>query len=251
MKIILILFFALVTLGSFAQNSFNYSSDFKKVLARTKDPENILSYDKLFKRYWANDTTLQDFEVLALMIGFTDKPQYKPYQDISIEREIYKLNGEGKFKESLDSGLKFINTHPLCVKTLFEIAYSYHKIGKEDSVQFYIYKGRRIFKAMLFSGLGKDPETPTFALGPADGQDYIRKFVGAGIGTMGSGRDKEGNFLDILEAKFDDGTSMKLYFIIEHATEKMFSEEDKKRMEEAFKEMNGKKKKKDKKENDK
>ena len=216
--------FLLLTAGqiTYGQTAFNYKDDFKKVLAKSKDPKDSLSYDKLLKRFNANDTTLTDFEVLALFIGFTDKPEYKPYQDLDIERDIYKLNGDKKYKAGLESGRKFIKTHPLSVKTLFEISFSFHKLNKEDSAQYYLYQGQRIFKAMYFSGDGRTKETPTFALGPADGQDYILKFVGADIGTMGSGRDKDGNFLDILEAKFEDGNKMNLYFIIQHATRKMF-----------------------------
>jgi hypothetical protein len=214
----------LLTTGKFAfgQTTFNYKDDFKKVLAKTKNQNDNLSYDKLLKRFTVNDTTLTDFEVLALLIGFTDKPEYKPYDDLTTERKIYKLNGEKKYKEGLELEQKLIKTHPLSVKTLFELAYSFHKLDKEDSAQHYVYQGRRIFKAMYFSGDGKTTETPTFALGPADGQDYIYKLVGADIGTMGSGRDKNGNFLDILQAKFEDGKTMSLYFIIQHATDKIF-----------------------------
>ena len=102
---------------------------------------------------------------------------------------------------------------------------------------------------MNFSGDGKTAETATFALGPADGQDFIYKFVGsriggAKIGTMGSGRDDSGNFLDILEVVLKDGTSpYKLYFIIQHATDKMFSADEKARMQEALDEMKKKEKK--------
>jgi len=214
----------LLTAGhvTFSQGTFNYKDDFKKVLLKTKDINDSLSYDKLLKQFNSNDTSLTDFEVLALLIGYTDKPEYKPYRDLDIEREIYKLNGDKKYKAGLELGKKFIKTHPLSVKTLFEISFSFHKLNKEDSAQYYIYQGQRIFKAMYFSGDGKSKETATFALGPADGQDYILKFVGADIGTMGSGRDKDGNFLDILEAKFEDGNKMNLYFIIQHATRKMF-----------------------------
>jgi len=206
----------------YGQTTFNYKDDFKKVLAKTKDQKDNLSYDKLLKRFSANDTTLTDFEVLALLIGFTDKPEYKPYDDLATEREIYKLNGEKKYQEGLDKANMFLKTHPLSVKALFEKSYSFHKLEQKDSAQYYLYQGQRIFKAMYFSGDGKTKETPTFALGPADGQDYIRKFVGEKIGVMGSGKDKNGNFLDILEIKFEDGQTMNLYFIIQHATDKMF-----------------------------
>lgn len=205
-----------------AQTAFNYQSDFKSTLAKTKDSNDNLSYDRLLKRFNINDTTLTDYEVLALLIGFTDKADYKPYDDLAVEREIYKLNGEKRFQEGLDKANAFLKTHPVSVKALFEKSYSFHKLGQKDSAQYYLYKGKRIFTAMYFSGNGKTKETSTFALGPADGQDYIHKFVGADIGTMGSGQDENGNFLDILEAKFDNGKTLTLYFVIQHATNKMF-----------------------------
>jgi hypothetical protein len=220
--LVLLVSCSIASFKSFAQASFNYKEDFKKLLAKTKDENDSLAYDKLLKRFTVNDTTLTDFEVLVLLIGFTDKPAYKPYQDLDTERKIYELNGNKKYEEGLQLGQKFMNTHPLSVKTLFEVAYSFHKLNKEDSADYYLYRGRRIFQAMYFSGDGKSKETPTFALGPADGQDYIHKFVGADIGIMGSGRDDEGNFLDILEAKFENGNTLTLYFIIQHATSKMF-----------------------------
>ena len=217
---------------TFGQTSFNYKDDFKKVLAKTMDQNDNLSYDKLLKRFTINDTTLTDFEVLALLIGFTNKPEFKPYMDLDIERKIYDINGEGKFKVALDRSNFFLKNHPFSVKVLFEKAYSFHKLKKEDSAAFYSYKGRKIFKAMNFSGNGKSSETPTFALGPADGQDYIYKFIGsktggAKIGKMGSSRDRDGNFLDILEVVPEDNSpSYNLYFIIQHATDKMFSEDE-------------------------
>jgi Domain of unknown function (DUF4919) len=237
MKKFFTLTIVITTMTTFGQTTFNYQSDFKNVLAKTKDQNDDLSYGKLLTRFTANDTTLTDFEVLALLIGFTDKPEYKPYQDLDTEREIYKLNGEKKYQESLDSANKFLKTHPLSVKTIFEKSYSFHKLEQKDSAQYYLNQGHRIFKAMYFSGNGKTVENPTFSLGPSDGQDYIRKFAGAKIGTMGSGQDKSGNFLDILEAKFEEGQTLKLYFIIQHATSKMF---DGKSIDE---EINGQKKK--------
>lgn len=207
-----------------AQTSFNYNSDFKTILAKTRDTANELSYNRLLKRFNKNDTTLSNFEVLALMIGFTDKEDYKPYADLETEREIYNLNGDGKFEKALAKADSFLSTHPLSVKTLFEKSYAFHELNNQDSAAAYIIRGRRIFRAMHFSGDGKTTDTPIFALGPADGQDYIYKFVGATIGTMGSGRDKSGNFLDMLEAEYKDGKTVTFYFMIQHATEKMFKE---------------------------
>src|SRR5687768_16504702 len=148
------------TLGQnvFGQTTFNYKDDFKMVLAKTRDQNDDLYYNKLLGRFAVNDTTMSDFEILALLIGFTDKPEYKPYQDMDIEREIYKLNGEKKYQEGLVSASKFLMTHPLSVKTLFEKAYSFHKLEQKDSAQFYLYQGQRVFEAMYFSGNGKTKE---------------------------------------------------------------------------------------------
>jgi hypothetical protein len=59
---------------------------------------------------------------------------------------------------------------------------------------------------------------------------------------MGSGEDDNGNFLDILTMKDKETEEEKtIYFIIQHATDTMFSEEDEKKMKEYHK--NSKKKK--------
>lgn len=232
-----------VTLMAFGQITFNYQKDFKTILAKTKDSKDKLAYDKLLKKFKSNDTTMTDYEVLALMIGFTDKPEYKPYQDLDTEREIYNLNGDKKYKEALDMTNKFLKTHPLSLKGLFEKSFAFYKLEKSDSANFYLVKARQILSAMKFSGDGKTMETPMFALGPADGQDYIMK-NGADIGVMGDGRDKNGNLIDILEAKLKDGKSMTLYFIIQHASEKMFGgkniKDELKELEEKDKKKSGK-----------
>ncbi len=233
-KIIAVLVFSVIAQFSKGQTTFNYKMDFQKILSRTKNPDDKLAYNKLLKRFYINDSTLTDFEVLALLIGFTDKVDYKPYDDLVIEREIYKLNAEKKYQEGLNLSNMFLKTHPLSVKALFEKSYSFYKLKQNDSAQFYMDRGRSIFRAMRFSGDGKSIGTAIFSLGPADGQDYIYKVVAAKIGVMGSGTDKDGNFLDILEVlPKEGGSSYRLYFVIQHATEKMF---DGKSIEEELKE---------------
>jgi Domain of unknown function (DUF4919) len=233
-----LLLFLTIVQFAFGQATFNYQKDFKTILEKTKDPNDNLSYDKLLKQFTSNDTTMADFEVLALLIGYTDKPEFKPYDYLSKEREIYELNGEGKYQEALDTASLFLQKHPVSQQALIEKSYSYYKLGNKDSADYYSYQFRRIMEAMYFSGNGTTKETPTFALGPADGQNYVQKFIGAKIGTMGSGHDNYGNFLDILEAELEDGKTISLHFIIQHATDKMFGG---KSIEE---ELNGQKKKK-------
>jgi hypothetical protein len=231
------------------QSKFSYKNDFEKILAKTKSANDNLTFKKLLKRFNAKDTSLTDFEVLALLIGFTNQPAYQPYTDIDTERKIYHLNDEGKFQEALDMATIFLKNHPLSVKAIFEKVYSFNNLNQKDSSAFYFWKGKSIFKAMQSSGNGKSPEDPIFAMGPGDGQDYIRKYIGnqiggAKIGMMGSASDQKGNFLDMLEVVPKDGSAPYiLYFVIQHATNKMFTGDKKNKLEKALKELENSKKK--------
>ena len=113
------------------------------------------------------------------------------------------------------------------VKAIFEKSFSYFKAGYVDSAKFYSSQGYMIFNAMRYSGDGKTKQTPMFALGTEDGQDYIYKFIGSGIGEMNSGKDENGNILDILEVTSKAGESYNLYFVILHASGKVVDEKKK------------------------
>jgi hypothetical protein len=221
MRSLLLFLFLFAVLEAPAQQKFSYKKDFKNILARTKDSKDELFYDNLLKRFRKNDATLTSYEVLALLIGFTDKPEYKPYDDLSTERKIYGFNDAGEYQSALDTADLFLRTHPLSQLALIERSFAFYKLGNKDSADFYMVAFRLIMKAMDFSGEGTI-SSPIFALGPTDGQNYIRKHLSADIGIMGSGQDKNGNFLDILEAKFEDGKTKNYYFVIQHATDKMF-----------------------------
>lgn len=230
MKQVLILIILTASLNSFGQEfDFDYHKDYKKVLAQTNDTSSHLNYNKLLKRFQKNDTTLTDFEVLALLIGFTDNEHYKPYSYLTTEREIYSLNGKGKYEKALSMCDSFLVNVPVSQQALIEKSYSYHKLGHADSAQYYMWQFRRIMKAMAQSGDGLTPETAFFSLGPADGQNFIIKYLSSDIGSMGSGRDKYGNSVDILETTWKDKESGEqksrvLYFQIEHASKTMFED---------------------------
>lgn len=234
MRQILPLLILLASFTAFGQEfEFDYHSNYDKILKQTNDSKNNLHYDKLLKRFQNNDTTLTDFEVLALLIGFTDDEHFKPYSYLSIERDIYSLNGGGKFEEALAKCDSFLMHVPLSQQAIIEKSYACHKLGQADSARHYMTQFGRIMDAMARSGDGLTAETAYFSLGPVDGQNFIQKYTASGIGTMGSGSDKHGNFVDILEATWEDEESGEkksrmLYFQIQHATSTMFGDLDKK-----------------------
>ena len=207
-------------LGSFGQTGFDYQKDFKPILAKTKDSTTTIGYDKLLARFKANDTTMSKYEVLALMIGFTDQPDYKPYDDIDIEKDIFVLNDNGNYEDALAEADTFLSAHPLSLRVLKEKSYSLHQLKKADSAVYYMDLVHKIMLAMLFSGNGKTPESPIFALGLSDGERFIEN-AGMTVGNKGTGENKTGTYMELVDAITDEGEHKNMFFVIQHARNKV------------------------------
>lgn len=207
-----------VTTTAFGQD-FDYHKDFKDLLSKSKDKSSEYYYPKLLERFNSNDSTLTNKDIIALQIGFTADKNYKPYQTIDKEREILELISDKKYEKAITECDKLLKTNPVNFTALMGKGFAYMKLNKTDAS---IHKERtmKIIRSIMWSGDGTI-DRPYFVLSPIDGQTLIRYILGGSIGTMGSGRDKNGYFLDILEME-KDGKSETKYFIIQHATDKMF-----------------------------
>lgn len=224
MKFLLILGTLLISIGTnlfFTQVYFNYQKDFKKILERTKNPNDILSFDKLYQRF-SKELTMSEAEVLALLIGYTSQPEYKPYENLLHQRHIYDLNVSGNYVEALELGKEFIKNHPLNMRGNLEVAYSFQKLNELDSSEFYATKTKIIQNAMRSTGNGKTENTAMFSLSTADSKDFILTYIGAEIGTIGSSSDDNGNFIDVIQAKMKNGQKEYYYFNIQHASKTIF-----------------------------
>lgn len=73
-----------------------------------------------------------------------------------------------------------------------------------------------IVDAILWSGTGSNTHS-YFVLSPIDGQTIISYIFGENIGTMGSGDDSNGYFLDMLDMEKEGQETKTLYFNIDHA----------------------------------
>ena len=212
------IFFIATANSTFGQN-FNYHSDFKELLENSKDKKSDFFYPKLLERFNKNDSTLTNKEMIALQIGFTDNKNYKPYSIIDKEREILSLIKEKKYDEAITKSNKLLETNPLNFTALMEKGFAYMKLNKPDT-PFHKERTMKIIRSIKWSGDGSI-DNPYFILSPIDGQTLIKYVFGASIGKMGSGRDKNNYFLDMLDMKDEENTTT-LYFNINHATEKMF-----------------------------
>lgn len=214
-----------LSIVTFGQN-FDYQKDYASYLSRSNDLESPLFYSKLLSRFTEGDTSLQNREILHLLIGFTAKSEFQPYRYFSKERDISSLVEEKEYQRALQSADSLLAQVPVSQQAILGKSVALHYLEEYDESRLEFWKFQKIMKAMAWSGDGMTPETAFFALGPADGQNFINLFLRKSIGTMGSGSDKYGNFVDILEIVFEDPSgntqSLPVYFQIEHAAKTMF-----------------------------
>lgn len=213
----LLLFGAISAQSPTDGTTFDYTKDFKTLLAETKKSGSPYYYETQLKKF--NDGAEQtDMEVLTLLIGFTDNEHYQPYKDIFVDKALYDLNEEGKYIEVIEKSDRILAANPFLIKVMMEKQYAYSKLGKQDEMDALNLKMRKIYHAMYFSSTdgGKTIGNAMFALHPKDGQYFIKYVIKSKIGTMGSGSDGKGNFIDILEALID-GKSVMMYFNVDHA----------------------------------
>lgn len=219
--ICLLLFGAVSAQSPTEATTFDYNRDFKTLLAETQKSGSAYYYDTQLKKFniGAEQT---DMEVLALLIGFTANEHYQPYRDIFVDKALYDLNEEEKYLEVIEKSDLILAINPFLIKVMKEKQYAYSKLGKQAEMDAINVKMVKIYNAMYFSSTdgGKTIGNAMFALHPKDGQYFIKYVIKSKIGTMGSGSDGKGNFIDILEAKID-GESVMMYFNVDHAARTM------------------------------
>ncbi len=209
------------SVGQITDNvAFDYKRDFKAILEKTQDKGSDLSYQKLLIRFLDRDTTLSDAETLALMIGYTEDPKYKPFEDMEAEKEIFELNEAGSIYEALVKAKAYLQTHPLSLKVLNEASFCYHSFKKEDSAKYYMDLVDKVMNAMIYSGTGKKPETPIFSLGLADGESFIPN-IGMKVLNKDTDWNKNNLFIEIIDASKNVDDHINYFFVIEHAKQKI------------------------------
>lgn len=196
--------------------AFDYHRDFKTILEKTQDRSSELYYQKLLIRFLDNDSSLSRYETLALMIGFTENPHFKPLKDMEKEKEIYELTKGGEFRDAIDQSRVYLQTHPLSLLVLREISYAYNRLRMADSAKYFMDLNDKLMEAMIYSGKGKKPEAPIFSLGLADGEYFIPN-IGYTIERKDTEWNKYNDFLEVIEAFTDLDAKVTFYFAIQHA----------------------------------
>ncbi|PWJ44573.1 DUF4919 domain-containing protein [Sediminitomix flava] len=206
---------------------FDYHRDYQNILKESKVDSSSINFTSLFNRFLKGDSTLTNYEMIAMQIGYTDNENYWPYQDIMPEREVWSLNEAGKYKEAIKTCEQILLSNPFNILANREKSYAFKKLNQADSASIYFDRFDKIVTSYLSTGNGTSYENSIFVMSPADGQWIIKLAFQSGICYMGSGRDEQGYFHDILGLKMEEDSDdcINLYFNIAHASKRMFGPE--------------------------
>ena len=199
---------------------FNYAKDFKPILEKTLDKTSKFYYHKLLPKFLDLDSTITKQETLALMIGFTEDPHFKPWEDMQTEKDIFDLNDSSDYQGSLDASKIYLQTHPLSLRILNERSFSYHQLKMTDSADYFMELEKRIMDGMIYSGKGKTPETAIFSMGLNDGEFFIPN-AGMTVANKSTEWNKYHHFVEVIDAMNDMGVHVNYYFDIQHAKDKI------------------------------
>ena len=135
-----------------------------------------MNYFKLLERFEDLDTTMTTEEVLALMIGTTIQPDYKPYMYVSRERALVYKSLDDNFQSAFDSCNAILSKHPLNFTALMGRDITARKLNDLKSEQYRI-MFLKVVDVIFYTGDGSI-EHPFMVLGPIDGQWIIPFFLG-------------------------------------------------------------------------
>lgn len=195
---------------------FDYHKDYRAILEQTQDKSSPYYYKTQLIRYLNNDSSLSRRDILALMIGYTIDPKYKPFKDMQTEQDIFDLNDKGEYQEALEQSKVYLQKHPFSLRILKERSYSYHQLYIKDSADYFMNQVDKILGAMIYSGKGKSIDKAIFSLGLSDGEWFIAD-VGMSVNNKSTTWDKHKNFIYVVNSMDGEGTYENWYFNIQHA----------------------------------
>ena len=214
MRHVFILFISLITINVISAQDFDYQTDFKILVEQSKDVASPINYEKLRAEFIENGENFSKEKVIALMAGQTASQFYDAYGMIKMERSY-------QVAEQLPSDTihkyvgQFLKVYPVNFSLNYGLWKTYEKDKDVKNAEKFKKRFELIAESILSTGDGSI-QKPYFVISPIDGQVLIRLYHNKKIGSMGSGNDEYGNFIDILEM-IDGENSTSLNFVIDHA----------------------------------
>lgn len=194
--------------------------DYKNIEQLTHDAASKFNYEKLFRRYMADDTTLSTDCMYYLYYGFffqSGYDEYVPGDYLDSLKDLSKLlhPSDADRKDVVRLGKKALALKPFDLKTLNLLCTIYNNWGDKDNYNINRFKFRMIGSVILASGDGRSPQTAFHILSVPDEYTIMSAL---GLEVAGYKTDKDSK-VDYLEAKPNNQGVAGLYFDVKQIFE--------------------------------
>lgn len=220
-KSLLIISALAIALSSFAQSNFAYKSDYQTILIETKNESSDLSYDKLIRKYKTQDPSLSSKEVLSLMIGHTDRLEYRPNAYTDVENAVRITSRGGSPKDIYNTAKSYLNQLPFSLSLLHQLLFTAKNLGLTEDVEKYRKSITYVTEAMKLSGDGLTSDKAIFILEPRDANFFLFELRSKGYLTDTKNLVETGGAFEVYEyQKRENGPAYNFYFVLNHSAKK-------------------------------
>lgn len=220
-KFLLIISAVAFVFNAFAQSNFAYKSDYQAILVETKNEASELSYDKLIRKYKTQDPSLSSKDVLSLMIGHTDRMEYRSNAYSNVESAVRITGRDGTVKDIYTTAKSFLNQLPFSLSLLNQLMFTSKKLGLNNDAEIYRKAITHVTEAMKLSGDGLSPETAIFILESRDASFFLGELRSKGYIIGAKNIMDKGDYFEVYEyQKRENGPTYNFYFNLNHSVKK-------------------------------
>lgn len=145
------------------------------------DPSSEFYYNKLLKKFAANDTLMSDVEFQYFYYGTLFQEDYDPYRptfrakQLEVLKPIYLKENQSRSEKQmiLDYAIAALDDNPVSIPQLVHRIDIYQKNGKFDLAKIWQYKLNHILLVIASSGNGLSPETARVVVYPEHEYDFL------------------------------------------------------------------------------
>ncbi len=196
--------------------------DFEDIETETKAKNSIFNFDKLYKRYELNDTSLDVVDYKHLYYGFTFTHRYSPRRrNEEEEKKVNKILAKSSptysdYKNILKISENVLKQNPFDIDMIWVTHLAYSGINSRSNAKKYLYKFDKIVETIFLSGDGLSTKTAMTVIDSRH-EHIILNIAGFEFSGEQSLVSKHYDYLKLKANKYDlEG----LYFNIERIIEK-------------------------------
>ncbi len=155
--------------------------DLEAIRIATTDENSPYYYNKLLKKFMANDTVMTDVDYQYFYYGTYFLEDYDPYRvqpNPAAQAAVVPLYNKTKWTRAerkliLDYSLECLADNPVNLRQLTNRVFVYEQNGKTDLAKIWQHKLNHLLLVIASSGTGADPENAWVVVYPHDEYDFL------------------------------------------------------------------------------